>query len=235
MIHRHGGSFISTMTETNRWVQMYQHPEPRVRGHAGLPLAERDQVRRRHPAGFHQLRALRPLRVGRGRRLRLQRLQQQPPHLHLPAEVHRAAVGIQARLRDLHAAGRAAWASRTSTPKATASKTGTAWSSTSSDLPKYITYEEFKKKGYFVVPSMPADEEPRVSFRWFYEGRAQRPVLRGQDSPGPPHRRAQLLATPSGQGRVRVLRPSWRSTPMTKSGRPWRATSPAGRATTPRS
>jgi anaerobic selenocysteine-containing dehydrogenase len=25
MIHRHGGSFISTMTETNRWVKMYQH------------------------------------------------------------------------------------------------------------------------------------------------------------------------------------------------------------------
>jgi trimethylamine-N-oxide reductase (cytochrome c) len=26
MIHRHGGSFISTMTETNRWVRMYQSP-----------------------------------------------------------------------------------------------------------------------------------------------------------------------------------------------------------------
>jgi len=25
MIHRHGGSFISTMSETNKWVQMYQH------------------------------------------------------------------------------------------------------------------------------------------------------------------------------------------------------------------
>ena len=27
MIHRHGGSFISTMTETNRWVKMYQSPK----------------------------------------------------------------------------------------------------------------------------------------------------------------------------------------------------------------
>ncbi len=27
MIYRHGGSFISTMTETNRWVQMYQSPK----------------------------------------------------------------------------------------------------------------------------------------------------------------------------------------------------------------
>ena len=86
--------------------------QPGVRGHPGLPLAERDQVRRRHPARHHQLRALRPLRVGRGRRLRLQRLQQQPPHLHLPAQVHRAAVGVQARLRDLHAAGREAGVQR---------------------------------------------------------------------------------------------------------------------------
>lgn len=27
MIHRHGGSFISTMTDTNRWVRMYQSPK----------------------------------------------------------------------------------------------------------------------------------------------------------------------------------------------------------------
>ena len=26
MFYRHGGSFISTMTDTNRWVKMYQHP-----------------------------------------------------------------------------------------------------------------------------------------------------------------------------------------------------------------
>ena len=29
-----------------------------------------------------------------------------------------------------------------------------------SDVKKYISYEDLKKKGYFVVPSMPADEKP---------------------------------------------------------------------------
>ena len=53
MIHRHGGSFISTMTETNRWVQDVPEPQAGVRGHAGLPLAERDQVRRCDSAGLH--------------------------------------------------------------------------------------------------------------------------------------------------------------------------------------
>ena len=37
-----------------------------------------------------------------------------------------------------------------------------------SDIKKYMTYEEFKKKGYFVAP-IPDDHEPRTAFRSFYE------------------------------------------------------------------
>ncbi|RLI35924.1 pyrogallol hydroxytransferase large subunit [Candidatus Bathyarchaeota archaeon] len=39
-----------------------------------------------------------------------------------------------------------------------------------SDLPKYISWEEFEKKGYFVVP-LPKDYEPTPALRWFAEGR----------------------------------------------------------------
>ena len=39
-----------------------------------------------------------------------------------------------------------------------------------SDLPKYVSFEEFKKKGYFIVP-MPEDYQPTPGLRWFYEGR----------------------------------------------------------------
>ncbi len=39
-----------------------------------------------------------------------------------------------------------------------------------SDLPKYITYEEFKQKGYFIVP-MPDKYKATPGLRWFYEGR----------------------------------------------------------------
>jgi anaerobic selenocysteine-containing dehydrogenase len=66
-----------------------------------------------------------------------------------------------------------------------------------SDLPKYISYEAFKKKGYFVVPSMPPDAKPIVSFRWFYEGRpcdAPEPLNPNIGTP-----RAHLLATPTGK------------------------------------
>jgi trimethylamine-N-oxide reductase (cytochrome c) len=39
-----------------------------------------------------------------------------------------------------------------------------------SSMPKYISFEEFTKKGYFVVP-IPADYKPTPQMRWFYEGR----------------------------------------------------------------
>jgi len=39
-----------------------------------------------------------------------------------------------------------------------------------SDLPRYVTWEEFKKKGYFVVPFNP-DRPKAVAFRWFAEHR----------------------------------------------------------------
>ena len=39
-----------------------------------------------------------------------------------------------------------------------------------SDLPKYISWEEFEKKGYFVVP-LPKDYKPTPTLRWFVENR----------------------------------------------------------------
>ncbi len=38
------------------------------------------------------------------------------------------------------------------------------------DISKYITWEEFEKKGYFVVP-LPEDYKPTPALRWFAEGR----------------------------------------------------------------
>jgi trimethylamine-N-oxide reductase (cytochrome c) len=40
-----------------------------------------------------------------------------------------------------------------------------------SSLPRYVSYEEFKKKGYFVVPSKSPEQKRTVSNRWYYEGR----------------------------------------------------------------
>jgi molybdopterin guanine dinucleotide-containing S/N-oxide reductase-like protein len=39
-----------------------------------------------------------------------------------------------------------------------------------SDLPQYISFEDFKRKGYFIVP-MPEEYRPTPGLRWFYKGR----------------------------------------------------------------
>jgi len=40
-----------------------------------------------------------------------------------------------------------------------------------SDLPKHISWKEFLKKGYFVVPAPEEHQRDPVALRWFYEGR----------------------------------------------------------------
>jgi len=66
-----------------------------------------------------------------------------------------------------------------------------------SSLPNYIAYEDFKRKGYFVVPPPPKGRKLTVSMRWYYEGRPD-------DTPDPqnPKRgtdQAHELATYSGK------------------------------------
>jgi molybdopterin guanine dinucleotide-containing S/N-oxide reductase-like protein len=65
-----------------------------------------------------------------------------------------------------------------------------------SDMPKVMSFEEFKEKGYYVVP-VDEDRKPTPAFRWFYEDRpCDTPdtlnPLRGTD-------KAHLLDTPTGK------------------------------------
>ncbi|MFH1123840.1 MAG: molybdopterin-dependent oxidoreductase, partial [Pseudomonadota bacterium] len=64
-----------------------------------------------------------------------------------------------------------------------------------SSLPKYISFEEFKKKGYFVVP-FPKDYKPAFGMRWFYEGR---PCDTDDLNPKRNSEKASELATYSGK------------------------------------
>ena len=65
------------------------------------------------------------------------------------------------------------------------------------DLPKHLTYEEFKEKGYFVVPSVPDDYEPTISNQWYYEGRPVDTPDRFNPLADTEH--ATEMATPSGK------------------------------------
>ena len=49
---------------------------------------------------------------------------------------------------------------------------------------QYISFEEFKTKGYFVAP-LPEAYKPTPALRWFYEGRdGDTPEVESQRKPG---------------------------------------------------
>ena len=52
-----------------------------------------------------------------------------------------------------------------------------------SDLPDYVSWKDFMKKGYFVVPAEDEKLRPPVSFRWFLEGR-KKDIPEAQPLPG---------------------------------------------------
>ena len=169
MIHRHGGSFISTMTETNRWVRMYQSPklefvvmqdchwqsETRF-GDIILPASTnferadisdwaspggygQDDTGSNHRVVIYQKKCIEPLWESKS-----------------DWEIYKA---LAKRLGFLE--------------EYTEGNSEEDWIKkvfNISSLPEYVSYEEFKKKGYFVVP-LPEEYKPTISNRWYYEGR----------------------------------------------------------------
>ena len=195
MIHRHGGSFISTMTETNRWVRMYQSPKLEFVvmqdchwqsetkfGDVILPASTNfehsDLSEWTAPGGYGHGNAGTNHRVIIYQHKCIEPLWESKPDW----EIYK---GLAERLGFLeeYAEGNSEedWIKKIFNI---------------SDLKKYTTYEEFKKKGYFVVP-LPKDYKPTVSNRWFYEGRpcdTPDPLNPNLNTP-----KAHLLATDSGK------------------------------------
>ena len=101
--------------------------EPGVRGQPVDLVRGRGEVRRRHPAGLHQLRAHRHLRMGGARRLRPSRpAAAQPPRHHLPVAGDRAARRVEVRLLDLQRNLQAARPVATTSPRAATRSTGSS-------------------------------------------------------------------------------------------------------------
>jgi molybdopterin guanine dinucleotide-containing S/N-oxide reductase-like protein len=169
MIHRHGGSFISTMTETNRWVRMYQSPklefvvmqdchwqsETRF-GDIILPASTNfehaDISDWASPGGYGQDDTGSNHRVIIYQKKCIEPLWESKPDW----EIYKA---LAKRLGFLE--------------EYTEGNSEEDWIKkvfNISSLPEYVSYEEFKKKGYFVVP-LPEQYKPTISNRWYYEGR----------------------------------------------------------------
>jgi molybdopterin guanine dinucleotide-containing S/N-oxide reductase-like protein len=196
MIHRHGGSFISTMTETNRWVKMYQSPKLEFVvmqdchwqsetkfGDVILPAStnfEHEDISEwNSPGGYGHGNTGSNHRVMVYQHKCIEPLWESKPDW----EIYKA---LAERLGFLE--------------EYTEGNSEEDWIKKIfylSSLPKFISYEEFKKKGYFVVPSKPDSAPLTVSNRWFYEGRPC-------DTPDPMNPnlgtpKAHLLATDSGK------------------------------------
>jgi molybdopterin guanine dinucleotide-containing S/N-oxide reductase-like protein len=170
MIYRHGGSFISTMTETNRWVRMYQSPklefvvmqdchwqtETRF-GDIILPASTNfehaDICEWANAGGYGEGDCGANHRVMIYQRKCIEPLWESKSDW----EIYKA---LAKRLRFLG--------------KYTEGNSEEDWIKkifNISSLPEHVSYEEFKRKGYFVVPCKSPEQRRTVSNRWYYEGR----------------------------------------------------------------
>lgn len=170
MIYRYGGSFIGTMTDTNRWVKMYQSPKLEFvvnqevwwhseTGFADIILPACTSLEQSDIAQFgncggyaadHQTGCNHQVIVYMKKCI--EPLWQSRPDYDIFVELAKR-LGFKEEYTEGNSLED--WIK----------KVFHAFS-----LPEYISYEDFKKKGYFVVP-FPGDYKPTPALRWFYEGR----------------------------------------------------------------
>jgi len=171
MFWRYGGAYIGTMNNTNRWVKMYQSPKLEfvvnqsiyMEGEAQfadliLPACSNferwDIGERAYPSGYgtHKFSQCNN-RIIVFQKKCIEPLGESKPDYEIFTMVAKR-LGFYEKyteggLTDLD------WVKRMFN---------------ASDLPKHISWEEFEKKGYFVVP-IPKDYKPTPALRWFAEGR----------------------------------------------------------------
>jgi trimethylamine-N-oxide reductase (cytochrome c) len=170
MFYRYGGSFIGTMTETNRWVRMYQSPKLEFvvnqdcwwcteTGLADIILPactnfERNDIGEWANTGGYTEHGSNACnhRVVVYQHKCIEPLHESKSDYRIFTELA-VKLGVQNEFTEGN------------TEEDWVEKTYDA-----SDLPRYVSFEEFKEKGYFVVP-LPTVYKPTPGLRWFYEGR----------------------------------------------------------------
>ena len=171
MFYRYGGSFIGTMTDTNRWILAYQSPklefivnqsiwmDPETRmADIILPACtnfERNDISEWSGAGGYSLHNANICN-------------------HRVVVYHKKCIEpVGESKSDLEIFTLLAERLGFKDEYTDGGKTEEDWIKKQyevSDLPNYISYEDFKKKGYFIVP-LPETYKSTPALRWFYEGR----------------------------------------------------------------
>jgi molybdopterin guanine dinucleotide-containing S/N-oxide reductase-like protein len=170
MFYRHGGSFIGTLPDGNKWVKAYQSSKLECivnqdvwwcgeTGYADVVLPACTNLERNDIAEFCNCGWMSPdtfasnfHRVIVYQKQAIEPLWESRPDYWIYSELARR-MGVWQEYTE----GRTAedWI-----------KKMFDWS----DLPKVVSWEDFQKKGYYLVP-LPAPYKSTPSLRWFYEGR----------------------------------------------------------------
>ncbi|MDP2916476.1 MAG: molybdopterin-dependent oxidoreductase [Dehalococcoidia bacterium] len=170
MYYRHGSSFIGTMTETNKWVKALQSPklecivaqdcwwssETRF---ADIILPACTNLERNDISMFNEVSGyMNDSSAGTNHRVVIyQKKCIEPLWESRPDYDIYSDLADRLGFKEDYTEG----------------KTPEDWikdAYDNSSLPQYISWEDFKKKGYYVVPT-PEDYKPTPALRWFYEGR----------------------------------------------------------------
>jgi len=196
MIYRQGGSYISTMTNTNRWPKMFQHENLEFFVTADihwssetkfadliLPACsgfEREDIcEMGAPGGYGSYDSGANFRVIIYMKKCIEPLWESKSDYDIYIELSKR-LGFHDRY--------------------TEGNTMEDWIHKvfdKSSLPKYVTFEEFKKKGYFVVPPPDPNRKRTVSNKWYYEDREC--DVPDQKNPLKGTARGKMMGTPSGK------------------------------------
>jgi trimethylamine-N-oxide reductase (cytochrome c) len=171
MMYRYGSSFMGTMSDTSKWVRMYQSSNLDFvvnqdcwwggeTSYADIILPactslERNDIGEWGAAGGYSVHG------SSGCNFRIIVRQQKCIE---PLWDSKSDYNILSMIAEKLGMGE----------KFTEGKTATDWAKAFyeiSDLPKIMSWEEFEKKGYVVI-NPEEDYKPTPAFRWFYEGRA---------------------------------------------------------------
>lgn len=170
MFYRHGGSFIGTLPEGNKWVRAYQSPKLECivnqdcwwcgeTGFADIVFPACTNLERNDIAEFCNCGWMSPdtFSSGNHRVIVYQKKCVEPQWESKSDYWIYSQLAERLGVRQEYTEGRTEedWIKRMFNQ---------------SDLPTKISFEEFKEKGYYLVP-LPENYTPRPSLRWFYEGR----------------------------------------------------------------
>ena len=196
MIYRQGGSFISTMTDTNRWPRMFQHPNLEFFVTADihwqsetkfadliLPVCSgferEDMCELGAPGGYGANDMGANYRVCIYMKKCIEPLWESKSDYDIYIELSKR-LGLYDQF--------------------TEGNTIQDWIRKifdNSSLPDYITFEKFKEKGYFIVPPPKPGTKQAVSNKWYYEDRECDVPDHKNPLKGTP--RAKMMGTPSGK------------------------------------